>query len=307
MNQIRKLINQLAVPPGKKVNLQKHDPGWTGSLKSKERAKLLLEQGVQLLSELQAKLYAQDTYSVLVIFQAMDAAGKDGAIRHVLSGVNPQGCQVFAFKAPSAEERDHTYLWRSMKALPERGRIGIHNRSYYEEVLVVRVHTEILAAQQLPPHMKGEGVWKRRFREINDFERHLTDNGTIVIKLFLHVSKEEQRQRFLERIDEEDKNWKFSIADASERGKWDEYMEAYEEMLEHTSTKDAPWYIVPADYKWFTRVAVAAILCQRMMDLDLKFPTVDDRRKKELQEVKRLLLDEDLATRQRSKRRAATS
>jgi PPK2 family polyphosphate:nucleotide phosphotransferase len=223
----------------------------------------------------------------------MDAAGKDGAIRHVLSGVNPQGCQVYSFKAPSAEERDHTYLWRSMKALPERGRIGIHNRSYYEEVLVARVHKEILASQQLPEDCKGHGIWKRRFREINEFEKYLNDNGTVILKFFLNVSKEEQRQRFLARIDEEDKNWKFSIGDAKERTFWDDYMHAYEEMLEHTSTEHAPWYVVPADNKWFTRLAVAAIVWQRMADLDLQFPIVSEAKKRELLEVRRLLMAED--------------
>ena len=228
MKSMRKLMKQLAVPAGRKVRLKKYDPAWTGSVKDEATGKALLLEGVRRLAKQQALLYAQDTYSVLVIFQAMDAAGKDGAIRHVLSGVNPQGCQVFSFKAPSSEERDHTYLWRSMKALPERGRIGIHNRSYYEEVLVARVHKEVLAAQQLPERLKDKRIWKRRFREINDFERHLTDNGTIVIKFFLNVSKEEQRQRFLARIEEDDKNWKFSIADAKERAFWDDYMAAYD-------------------------------------------------------------------------------
>jgi PPK2 family polyphosphate:nucleotide phosphotransferase len=227
-----------------------------------------------------------------VIFQAMDAAGKDGAIKHVLSGVNPQGCQVFSFKAPSAEEQDHTYLWRSMKALPERGRIGIHNRSYYEEVLIARVHKEVLAAQQLPEKLKKGNIWKRRFGEITDFERHLVDNGTVIIKFFLYVSKEEQKRRFLARIDEEDKNWKFSVHDANERAFWDDYMAAYEEALSETSTKDAPWYVVPADNKWFTRLAVAAIIWQTIADLKLKFPKVTADKKKELQEVRRLLLSE---------------
>jgi PPK2 family polyphosphate:nucleotide phosphotransferase len=285
-------MKQLAVPAGRKVRLKKYDPAWTGSVKDEATGKALLLEGVRRLAKQQALLYAQDTYSVLVIFQAMDAAGKDGAIRHVLSGVNPQGCQVFSFKAPSSEERDHTYLWRSMKALPERGRIGIHNRSYYEEVLVARVHKEVLAAQQLPERLKDKRIWKRRFREINDFERHLTDNGTIVIKFFLNVSKEEQRQRFLARIEEDDKNWKFSIADAKERAFWDDYMAAYEDMLAHTSTEHAPWYVVPADTKWYTRVAVAAILSERVADLNLTFPAVKPEKKAELQEVRKLLLAE---------------
>jgi PPK2 family polyphosphate:nucleotide phosphotransferase len=256
------------------------------------RAKTLLVNGVKKLAKEQALLYAQDTYSVLLIFQAMDAAGKDGAIKHVLSGVNPQGCQVFSFKAPSAEEQDHTYLWRSMKALPERGRIGIHNRSYYEEVLIARVHKEILAAQQLPDKLKKGHIWKRRYHEINEFERHLADNGTLIIKFFLNVSKEEQKKRFLARIDEEDKNWKFSVHDAKERAFWEDYMAAYEDALSETSTKEAPWYVVPADNKWFTRLAVAAIIWQTMADLNLKFPKITEDKKKELQEVRRLLLAE---------------
>jgi PPK2 family polyphosphate:nucleotide phosphotransferase len=210
----------------------------------------------------------------------------------VLSGVNPQGCQVFSFKAPSAEEQDHTYLWRSVKALPERGRIGIHNRSYYEEVLITRVHKEVLAAEQLPDRLTKGNIWKRRFREMNDFEHHLTENGTVIIKFFLHVSKEEQKRRFLARIDEEDKNWKFSVHDANERAYWDDYMEAYEDMMSETSTKDAPWYVIPADHKWFTRLAVANIVWQTMADLNLKFPKITEDKKKELQEVRRLLLAE---------------
>lgn len=292
MKDIRKLMKRLVVPADRRVRLKKdYDPAWTASVKQ-STAKQLLANGVRRLSEQQALLYAQDTYAVLMIFQAMDAAGKDGAIKHVLSGVNPQGCQVFSFKAPSAEEQDHTYLWRSMKALPERGRIGIHNRSYYEEVLVARVHKEVLAAQQLPPELKKGQIWKRRFREINDFERHLVDNGTVIIKFFLYVSKEEQKRRFLARIDEPDKNWKFSIGDVKERAFWDDYMEAYEDMMSATSTADAPWYVVPADNKWFTRLAVAAITWQTIADLDLRFPKVTREKKQELQEVKRLLLAE---------------
>ena len=291
MKDIRKLMKRLVVPPGRRIRLKKYDPAWTGSM-DQARAKTLLVNGVGRLAKQQALLYAQDTYSVLLIFQAMDAAGKDGAIKHVLSGVNPQGCQVFSFKAPSAEEQDHTYLWRSMKALPERGRIGIHNRSYYEEVLIARVHKEVLAAQQLPERLKKGNIWKRRYREINDFERHLADNGTIILKFFLNVSKAEQKRRFLARIDEEDKNWKFSVHDANERAFWDDYMEAYEDALSETSMKDAPWYVVPADNKWFTRLAVAAIIWQTIADLKLKFPRVTADKKKELQEVRRLLLAE---------------
>ena len=291
--RIAELIEPFRVTRGKGFSLRDYDPDDSLDIATKESADDLLRQGVLQLARMQDKLYAQDQWGVLLIFQAMDAAGKDGAIRHVLSGVNPQGCQVFSFKAPSAEERDHTYLWRSMKALPERGRIGIHNRSYYEEVLVARVHKEILAAQQLPERLKGHGIWKRRFREICDFEQYLCDNGTVIVKFFLHVSKDEQRRRFLARIDEEDKNWKFSVGDAKERAFWDDYMEAYEDMLEHTSTPHAPWYVVPADNKWFTRLAVAAILWQTMADLDLEFPKVTDEKKKELQEVRRMLISED--------------
>ena len=292
MKKIRKVIDKLVVKPGSKVRLKRHDPAWTGQLKNEAEAKALLVDGVRELARQQRLLYAQDTYSVLLVFQAMDAAGKDGTIRHVMSGVNPQGCQVFSFKAPSAEERDHTYLWRSMKALPERGRIGIHNRSYYEEVLVTRVHKEILASQQLPEALKGDGVWKRRYREINEFEQYLTDNGTVVVKFFLNVSKDEQKRRFLVRIDDEERNWKFSIGDAKERTFWDDYMRAYESMLSNTSTEAAPWYVVPADHKWFTRLAVAAITWQTIKDLKLSYPTVSAERKKELLEVRRMLMAE---------------
>jgi PPK2 family polyphosphate:nucleotide phosphotransferase len=290
---VRNLMNRLRVPEGRKVHLKRYDPGWTGSLgQDKARAKAMLLNGVQQLARQQALLYAQDTYSVLVMFQAMDAAGKDGAISHVLSGVNPQGCQVYSFKAPSAEERDHTYLWRSMKALPERGRIGIHNRSYYEETLVVRVHKEMLATQQLPEALKERGVWKRRFHEIREFEKHLTQNGTVIIKFFLNVSKEEQRRRFLARIDEPEKNWKLSVNDVKERAFWDDYMEAYTDMLENTSTSYAPWYVVPADNKWFTRLAVAAVLWGTLAELKLEFPKASEAKRLELQEVRRLLMAE---------------
>ena len=291
MKDIRKLMKRLRVPPGKRIRLKDYDTDWTGSM-DQARAKTLLANGVTRLAKEQALLYAQDTYSVLLIFQAMDAAGKDGAIKHVLSGVNPQGCQVYSFKAPSAEERDHTYLWRSMKALPERGRIGIHNRSHYEEVLIARVHKDVLAAQQLPERLKKGHIWKRRYEEINEFEEHLVDNGTVIIKFFLHLSKDEQKRRFLTRIDEDDKNWKFSVQDAKERAFWDDYMEAYEDALSATSMKDAPWYVIPADHKWFTRLAVAGIIWQTMADLNLKFPKVTPEKKKELQEVRRLLLAE---------------
>ena len=290
--RIRKLLKTITARPGKRIRLKDFDPGWTGSLVNEKDAAPLLAEGIRRLAKQQSKLYAQDTRALLLVFQAMDAAGKDGTISHVMSGVNPQGCQVYNFKAPSAEERDHTYLWRSMKALPERGRIGIHNRSYYEEVLVARVHPEILASQQLPPDLKDDKIWKRRFREINDFEQYLVNNGMVILKFFLHVSKEEQKKRFLARIDEEDKNWKFSVNDCKERGFWDDYMHAYEDAFTHTSTEAAPWYIVPADNKWFTRLAVAATIYHTLEKLDLTYPMVTDEKKAELQDVKRMLMAE---------------
>ena len=292
MKALGKIRKQLAAPPARRIRLKDYDPGWTASITDEDQAEALLVEGVRRLARQQDVLYAENTRSLLLIFQAMDAAGKDGTIRHVMSGVNPQGCQVFNFKAPSAEERDHTYLWRSMKALPERGRIGIHNRSYYEEVLVTRVHPELLAAQQLPAALKGKGIWKRRFREINDFERYLCDNGVVVLKFFLHVSKAEQKKRFLARIDEADKNWKMSIADLAERAHWDAYRRAYEEVFEHTSTDCAPWYIVPADHKWFTRLAVAEIICATLEDLDLRYPEVDAGQRAALLEARRRLTTE---------------
>jgi PPK2 family polyphosphate:nucleotide phosphotransferase len=291
MKGTRKLVDRLMATPGSRISLKKHPTDWTAKF-SKDGAKELLAEGVRTLAELQDKLYAQDTYAVLLIFQAMDAAGKDGTIKHVMSGINPQGCQVFSFKAPSAEERDHGYLWRSSKALPERGRIGIHNRSYYEEVLVARVHPEILQAQQLPEDCKNKGIWKDRFDQINDFEKYLVDNGTIPIKFFLHVSKKEQKRRFLERIDMAEKNWKFSVNDAKERTFWKDYMNAYEDAFRHTSTNYAPWYIIPADNKWFMRLAVAEIISYRLKKLDLRYPTIDEGRRKELLRARNMLMAE---------------
>jgi PPK2 family polyphosphate:nucleotide phosphotransferase len=291
MKSGKKVIEKLRVRPGEKVSLKRHRTDWTAGLQKADARRLLVE-GVQQLALQQEMLYAQDTYAVLIIFQAMDAAGKDGTIKHVMSGINPQGCQVFSFKVPSAEERDHGYLWRSVKALPERGRIGIHNRSYYEEVLVARVHPQILEAQQLPKDCMGDRIWGDRYHQINQFERYLVENGTILIKFFLHVSKEEQKRRFLARIDRPEKNWKFSVNDAKERGFWSDYMEAYEQAFTHTSTKHAPWYIVPADNKWFTRVAVAEIVRQHLKKLRLTFPTVTDARKRELRRARRALLSE---------------
>jgi PPK2 family polyphosphate:nucleotide phosphotransferase len=261
------------VKPGSRLSLAALDPGDTGSIR-KIDAKRLLAESLERLSEAQERLYAQDTWSLLIIFQAMDGAGKDSTIKHVMSGVNPQGCQVFSFKAPSAEELDHDYLWRSVKALPERGRIGIHNRSYYEEVLVVRVHPEILTGEKLPDLARGPRIWQRRFREINKFERYLVDNGTIVLKFFLNVSKEEQRKRFLKRLDEPEKHWKFSAADLEERARWGEYMAVYEDALRHTSSAWAPWFVIPADHKWFTRLSVAEIICDALAGLKLRYPEV---------------------------------
>ena len=255
----------------------------------KPRAKEALAMGVALLEELQDMLYAQDRWAVLLVFQAMDAAGKDGTIKHVMSGVNPQGCQVFSFKTPSNEELDHDFLWRCMKCLPERGRIGIFNRSYYEETLVVRVHREFLEKQKLPPELVTKNIWKERFQDIRNFERYLTRNGVAIRKFFLHVSNKEQKKRFLERIEEPEKNWKFSANDIKEREYWDDYMEAYEEMIQNTATKEAPWYVVPADNKWFTRVVVAAGVIEGLASLDLHYPKVSEAKLKELAAAKRAL------------------
>lgn len=277
------LLDKLIVPPGKKISLTKdYDPGWTlESLKKKEAAERLNE-GVQLLAEFQDKLYAQDTYALLIVFQALDAAGKDGTIKHVMSGINPQGCQVMSFKAPSAEELDHDYLWRCAKRLPERGRIGIFNRSYYEEVLVARVHPGILERQKLPERWVDKNIWKRRYQEINNFEEYLTHNGIEVLKFYLNVSKEEQKKRFLDRIERPDKNWKFSDSDVRERGHWDAYVEAYEDCLRHTSTEHAPWHVIPADNKWFTRLAVAYVIHGKLKSLKLDYPAVTSEQREAL-------------------------
>jgi PPK2 family polyphosphate:nucleotide phosphotransferase len=267
------------------------DPDDTLDLTSEDKpqAKEALATGIDVLAELQDMLYAQDSWAVLLIFQAMDAAGKDGAIKHVMSGVNPQGCQVFSFKAPTSEDLDHDYLWRCMKCLPERGRIGIFNRSYYEETLVVRVHREFLEKQKLPSDLITKDIWQERFQDIRSFERYLTRNGVAIRKFFLHVSNKEQKKRFLERIEEPEKNWKFSANDAKEREYWDDYMEAYEDMIRNTATKNAPWYVVPADNKWFTRVVVAAAVIDALADLDLQYPKVSDNKLKELAAAKRAL------------------
>ena len=292
ITKARQLAELYRVTNGDKFRLKNVDPGDTIDFKSedKPRAKAALAAGVDVLAELQDKLYAQDKWGVLLILQAMDAAGKDGTIKHVMSGLNPQGCQVFSFKVPTSEDLDHDYLWRCMKCLPERGRIGIFNRSYYEETLVVRVHQEFLSKQKLPPELITKDIWKERFQDIRAFERYLTRNGVIVRKFFLHLSKKEQRRRFLERIENPEKNWKFSASDANEREHWDAYMEAYEDMIQHTATKEAPWYVVPADNKWFTRVVVAAAVIDTLASLRLAYPRVGPDKLKELAEAKRLLL-----------------
>src|SRR5437773_3231147 len=296
--EIIKTASELAKPfrisKGENFRLKDVDPDDTLDFTKeadKPRAKEALSMVVTALAELQDKLYAQDKWAVLLIFQAMDAAGKDGAIKHVMSGVNPQGCQGASFKSPSAEDLDHDYLWRCMTRLPNRGYIGIFNRSYYEEVLVVKVHPEFMAKQKLPPKLMSKGIWGDRFQDIRNFEQYLARNGVVVRKFFLHVSKKEQKRRFLDRIDDPLKNWKFSSNDANERDFWDDYMGAYEEMIQETATKDAPWYVVPADNKWFTRVIVAAAVIETLASLDLAYPKVDEGKLKELAAAKKKLLN----------------
>jgi PPK2 family polyphosphate:nucleotide phosphotransferase len=278
----------------RRFRLRDCDPADTGGIgdEHKKAAREMLQSGVQLLAEMQDKLYAQDRWSLLLVFQAMDAAGKDGTIKHVMSGVNPQGCEVHSFKAPSEEELDHDYLWRSMRALPRRGNIGIFNRSYYEEVLVVRVHEGILSTQKLAPSLVTKSIWKERFEDINAFEHYLARNGTVIRKFFLHVSKKEQKRRFLERLDEPEKNWKFSGADIRERAYWNDYMAAYEDAIRHTSTPWAPWYVVPADNKWFTRLVVAAAIIEALDGLGLHYPEVDAAKRADLKKARTALLAE---------------
>ena len=283
----------LIAPPGKKIRLKDYDPGYTGPFTSKKDAAQKLEDDIEELAKYQDILYAHNIHALLLVFQAMDAAGKDGTIKHVMSGVNPQGCQVFSFKAPSSEELDHDYLWRSMKCLPERGRIGIFNRSYYEEVLVTRVHESILAKQQLPDSAKGKHIWKDRYRQINDFERYLVENGIMIVKFYLNVSKKEQKERFLERIRNPDKNWKFSATDVKERSHWDDYMDAYENCFSETSTKWAPWYIIPADNKWFTRAAVSDVIISKIKSLDLHYPKPAPDHQQRLEEAEKQLMSEN--------------
>lgn len=282
------------VKPGSKVRLADFDPADTAGLKRKAfDVEALLKASVDELAQYQDVLYAQDIYALLIIFQAMDAAGKDSTIKHVMSGINPQGCQVYNFKSPSEEELDHDYLWRSFKALPERGRIGIFNRSHYEETLIVRVHPEILAQQKLPPESKADpNIWQQRFDEINHFEKYLVNNGIKVLKFFLNVSKQEQKQRFLKRIDRPEKNWKFSISDVKERHHWDEYIRAYEDLFHHTSTAWAPWYIVPADHKWFTRLTVSHLIVHELKQLNLAYPQVTQAHRQELLKAREILEQE---------------
>jgi PPK2 family polyphosphate:nucleotide phosphotransferase len=287
-----KLADAFAVKHGGSFRLKDYDPGDTRGLRSRQKADLLLQQSIVVLRDLQEKLYAQDEWSLLLVFQAMDAAGKDSLIKHVMSGVNPQGCEVASFKVPSTEELDHDYMWRSVRRLPERGKIGIFNRSYYEEVLVVRVHQDFLVKQHLPSELVTKKIWKERFKDIRNFESYLGRNGTVVRKFFLHVSKTEQKRRFLARLEEPEKNWKFSEADVREREHWDEYMEAYEDLIRHTATPEAPWYVVPADHKWFTHIVVSSVIIETLKSLDLAFPKVAKERRKELETAQKALLQE---------------
>jgi PPK2 family polyphosphate:nucleotide phosphotransferase len=294
IKRLRKFLKPYRVTRGRDFRLKDHDPGDTHDFRSEQKseAKELLARGVEWLAEEQDKLYAQDRWSVLLAFQAMDAAGKDGAIKHVMSGVNPQGVQVTSFKAPSSEDLDHDFMWRCMKALPERGRIGIFNRSYYEEVLVVRVHEALLAKQKLPVQVVTKKIWTERFEDIVNIERYLARNGYLIVKFFLNLSRKEQKKRFMERLDNPDKNWKFSSADARERGYWNAYMKAYEDLIQHTAAPHAPWYVVPADNKWFSRLVVAAAIVEAMEGLDLHYPKVGPEKKKELAAARKLLVAE---------------
>jgi PPK2 family polyphosphate:nucleotide phosphotransferase len=288
--RIATFVQPFRVEPGSRVSLKKSfNPAFKRGVTSKKQGKELLERGIELLADYQSRLYAQDKYGVLIVLQALDAAGKDGTIRHVMSGVNPQGVSVHSFKVPSSEELDHDYFWRYAQRLPGRGEIGIFNRSYYEEVLVVRVHPELLDRQKLSEDSRRSDLWKRRFREINDWERALTDNGIKIVKLFLNLSKEEQRMRFLRRIDLPDHNWKFSSADVRERQYWDDYQKAFSAMLTHTSTEWAPWYVIPADRKWYARIAAGAVIANALIDIDPRYPTIDDKAREALQEIKKTL------------------
>jgi len=284
-----KLAKSYRVDDGEHFRLKDVDPAETADLHSIEHAQEHLQKDIARMEELQAKLYAQDRWALLLIFQAMDAAGKDGTIKHVMSGVNPEGCQVHSFKAPSDTELQHDFLWRTTTQLPERGHIGIFNRSYYEEVLVVRVHPQVLEGEKLPPSLVGKDIWKERFEDIHSFERHMARNGTVIRKFFLHLSKKEQKRRFLARLDEPEKNWKFSQSDIQERDYWDDYQKAFEEMIRNTASKHAPWYVVPADNKWFTHLVVAAAIVETLEELNLSYAEVDAKKQKEIQAARRLL------------------
>jgi PPK2 family polyphosphate:nucleotide phosphotransferase len=302
--RVADLIEPFRVTNGKRFRMRDYDPGDTRGVASKEEAQEYLKRGVGLLAGMQDRLYAQDQWGVLLIFQAMDAAGKDGAIKHVMSGVNPQGCQVFAFKAPTSEELDHDFLWRTSKSLPERGRIGIFNRSYYEEVLVVRVHPQILAKQKLPRSLVTRGVWDERYEDIRSFERYLARQGFVILKFFLNVSKKAQKERFLERLEKSEKNWKFSLADAQERTHWKAYMRAYQDAVRATAAKHAPWYVVPADKKWFARLVVAGAIYDALAKLKLRYPEVGPEKKKELAAARAALLGETKRVAARTKKPA---
>jgi len=290
MSWANKFVKPYRVEHGKKFRLKDYDTADTAKLHSQERAQELLAKGVARMAELQDKLYAQNGWGLLLVFQAMDAAGKDGVIKHVMSGVNPQGCQVYSFKIPSPEELDHDYLWRNMKCLPERGRIGIFNRSYYEEVLAVRVHPELLANEKIPPPLVTNNIWEERFQDICAWERYLSRNGFVIRKFFLNVSKKEQKKRFLDRLQQPEKNWKFSAGDLHERERWDDYMNAYQDLIANTATPHAPWFVVPADNKWFTRLVVAAAVVDTLDDLSLSYPKVDPQKRKALEAARKILL-----------------
>jgi PPK2 family polyphosphate:nucleotide phosphotransferase len=292
IKQAARLAAPFCVTKGEKFRLKDWDPAATTGVKSKQHAQEILDAREGVLNRLQEKLYAQDRWAVLVVLQGLDAAGKDGVIKHVMSGVNPQGCEVHSFKAPSNEELDHEYLWRSHKCIPPRGKIGIFNRSHYEEVLVVRVHPTVLRAEKLPDEMITKHIWDERYEDINAFEQYLTRNGVVIRKFFLHISKEEQKRRFLERLEDPKKNWKFSMADVTERAFWKDYQEAYEEIIQNTATKHAPWFVVPADNKWFTRLIVASAIIEALDELHLSFPDVDKAKKKELGAVRKSLLSQ---------------
>lgn len=292
IKEASRLAEPFCIKKGDKFRLKDWDPADTTGVKNKKQAQNILDARDGVLNHLQEKLYAQDRWAVLVILQALDAAGKDGVIKHVMSGVNPQGCDVYAFKSPSSEELNHDYLWRTQKCVPERGKIGIFNRSYYEEVLVVRVHATLIRAERLPEALITKHIWGQRYEDINAFEEYLTRNGVVIRKFFLHVSKEEQKKRFLERLEDPKKNWKFSMADVTERSFWKDYQEAYQEMIQNTATKHAPWFVVPADNKWFTRLIVASAIIQALDELHLSFPEVDKAKKKELQAVRASLLSQ---------------